>query len=458
MVSAETGSAGGRADLGHSETGPPRIPSRDEAALHGDRADDTANQRNLALLIQLRWLAITGQVTTILIAKYWLGIGLPLPQMGAILVFLVGLNVVAHVRHESGKAVTNTELFFELLLDVAALTAQLYLSGGATNPFISLYLLQVTLGAVLLEAWSTWVLVVVTSVGFAWLTNTYEPLRLPPYLSGELFTLHVLGMVVCFVLAAGLLVLFISRINRNLRARDERLAELRQQSAERDHIVRMGLLASGAAHELGTPLATLSVILGDWRRIPSLHGNPEIAEEIAEMQRQVDRCKTIVSGILMSSGEARGEGTVRTTVRSFVDELVEEWQTSRSPRRLDYEDVFDPDEAIVSDAALKQVIFNVLDNALEASPDWVGVTVSRRSDKLAITVSDAGQGFEKHMLAEFGKPYRSSKSHPGSGLGLFLVVNVIRTLGGSVKAENRREGGASVTLTLPLASLFRGRE
>ena len=122
-----------------------------------------------------------------------------------------------------------------------------------------------------------------------------------------------------------LLVLFITRIQRNLRARDA-------QSAEEDHIVRMGLLASGAAHELGTPLSTVLVILSDWQQMPMFNSDPAIAEELRDMLGQLDRCKAIVSAILTSSGATRGEGTVRTTVNEFLGELVEEWSAAAPPR------------------------------------------------------------------------------------------------------------------------------
>src|ERR1700712_5560991 len=92
-------------------------------------------------------------------------------------------------------------------------------------------------------------------------------------------------------------VILITPLNRNLRAGDAQLADLRQRSAEEEHIVRMGLLASGAAHELGTPLATMAVILGDWKRMPEFAGNQELIEEIGTMQTQLQRCKAIVSGI-----------------------------------------------------------------------------------------------------------------------------------------------------------------
>lgn len=413
---------------------------------------DTTDQKNLALLIQLRWLAVIGQVITILFVDLVLDIPLPLFEMAVVIGFLVALNVVGLVRLRSQGMVGNTELFLELLLDVAALTVQLYLSGGASNPFIYLYLLQVIIGGVLLEAWSTWTLLAATSACFVGLASYNRPLPIPAQ-NTDLADLHVQGTFICFVLAASLLVFFVTRINHNLRARDAHLASLRQQSAEENHIVRMGLLASGAAHELGTPLATLSVILGDWQRMEIFRKDEEISAELAEMRGQLDRCKTIVTGILMSSGEVRGEGTRRTSVISFFDELVEEWRASRSPPRLDYDNTFGADVFIVSDDALKQVVFNIFDNALEASPNWVGIALERRGDRLTLSVTDAGPGFGKDILDQLGKPYNSSKNRPGGGLGLFLVVNVARKLGGTVTAKNLLNGGALVELTLPMAAL-----
>jgi two-component system sensor histidine kinase RegB len=418
--------------------------------------DETTNIKNINLLIQLRWIAVVGQVLTIGFVHLWMGIDLPLMQMIAVLCGSVFINVVSQQWLRRQTDARDRELLLLLLLDVAALTAQLYLSGGATNPFVSLYLLQVTLGAMLLNARSTWVVVVVTCLCFAGLIVFHRPLALPEAMRDDLFQLHILGMLVCFVLDAALIVVFMTRIARNLRERDEGLAALRQQAAEEDHIVRMGLLASGAAHELGTPLASLSVILSDWRRMPELTANPELLEEIGEMQAGVQRCKSIVTGILMSAGDVRGEAPLVTTVDDFFGELVDEWRVARSVKALVYENRFGDDLPIVSDSALKQVVFNVLDNAIEVSPLWVRFAVEREQDILVLKVSDMGPGFAKEMLAQLGKPYNSSKGRPGGGLGLFLVVNALRKLGGSVVAENRPVGGALVTLNLPLAALTIG--
>ena len=413
---------------------------------------DAAERKNMLQLIHLRWIAVVGQVATIVIVHFGFRIPLPLAAMSLVLAGLVALNVASLMRLKRPADVVNGELFLVLALDSLALTAQLYLSGGAANPFTSLYLLQVILGAVLLEVWSTWAMVAITVACFCGLTVFYRPLALGGHHGGDLFALHIQGMLAGFVLNAALLVIFMTRISANLRARDARLADLRQRAAEEDHIVRMGLLASGAAHELGTPLATLDVILGDWRRMPKLASDPELAQEIEDMQAEVRRCKAIVTGVLLSAGEARGERPVVTTVKGFFDDIMQDWRSSRPVTHADYVVEIGEAPPIVSDSALKQVILNLLDNALEASPHWVGVKVERREDEIVLTVRDGGPGFTPEMLSNFGKPYNSSKGRLGGGLGLFLVVNVARKLGGRVTAENRA-GGAEVVLALPLSAL-----
>jgi two-component system, sensor histidine kinase RegB len=418
--------------------------------------DDTTNRKNMALLIQLRWTAVIGQIATIAIVDQWLGIALPILPMAGVIAALVALNLLSLVWVRYRAEINNRELLLALMLDVAALTGQLYLSGGATNPFTSLYLLQVTLGAVLLDARSTWSLVAFAFLSFAGLTVAYRPLGAPHHGFSDPFSLHVAGMFIGFMLDAILLVVFVTRIHRNLRERDANLAALRQHAAEQDHIVRMGLLASGAAHELGTPLASLSVIVSDWRRMPALTSDSELSDDLAEMETSLQRCKSIVTGILVSAGEARGEESSPTTVTAFLAALVEEWRTTRPSATLYFRNDFGADLPVVSEVALKQAIFNVLDNSAEVSRDWIELAAERAGEKLVLSVTDRGPGFAPEMLAQLGKPYQSSKGRPGSGLGLFLVVNVVRKLGGIVTARNNAEGGATISLELPLATLAIG--
>jgi two-component system sensor histidine kinase RegB len=432
------------------------VPSEPSAAAAN--VEYAAGHTNMLQLIELRWIAVIGQVTTIAAAIMVLGVRLPLVPMLEVLACLIAFNIASHLRWHEQVPVTNREVFLALLVDVATFTVQLYLSGGTTNPFAFLYLLQVILSAVLLEAWSTWTIVVITLVCMAALSVWAEPLALPFDHARGIGSLYVQGLLICFALNAALLVIFVARISGTLRSKAVQLAELRQRAVEEEHIVRMGLLASGAAHELGTPLATLSVILGDWKRMSEFKKNPILLEEIDEMQTQLKRCKAIVSGILLSAGEARGESAKRTTIRTFLDQLVDEWKGSRPAREFSYVNRIGEDIPVAFDSALKQMIDNVLDNALEASPDFVGLEASVNDGTLTLLVTDNGPGFAPAMLAQFGKPYQSTKGRPGGGLGLFLVVNVARTLGGAVAASNRPQGGAQVTLSLPLSAIALEKE
>jgi two-component system, sensor histidine kinase RegB len=371
--------------------------------------------------------------------------------MLSLLALLALFNAASWARTRLALPVANGELFVGLLVDVAVLTGQLHFSGGVSNPFIFIYLLQVSLGSVLLRPRYVWALVIATTAAFVLLTEWAWPLALPNFGPAALSGDYAAGLLVCFALDAMLLVIFIGRISRNLRQRDAALAKLRQRAAEEEHIVRMGLLASGAAHELGTPLATLSVILGDWARMAPFAAEPELREDIEEMQRQIARCKAIVAGILSSAGETRGEAPEETTLHAFLDALVEEWKRTRNAPQLAFTRE-GGDMAIISDVALKQMIGNVLDNALEAAPGApLRFEAEWDDETLTLRVQDRGPGFPPEVLERLGTPYQSSKG-TGRGMGLFLSVNVARTLGGSITAHNEA-GGAEVTITLPLAAL-----
>ncbi len=416
-------------------------------------ATATAGLKNLHQLIQLRWIAVVGQLLTIEATHYGLGMPLPMQEMLTIVGCMAIFNIVSLVRWRTRRSVHDVEIFIGLLIDVAALTAQLYLSGGISNPFVFLYLLQIAVGAMLLRGSYIWFIVVLTSACVVLLAQHSQPLPLAPNMHEGWTSPYVLGLLVCFVLNAILVVIFITRISHNLRQRDARLAAVRQRAVEEEHIVRMGLLASGAAHELGTPLSTMAVILGDWRRIPALATDRVLQEEIAEMEAQVQRCKTIVSGILLSAGETRGEDSSQTTVCQFLDTLVRDWRGTRSVDQFVFDNHIADDRPMVADATLEQMVFNVLDNARDASPHWVGLQATSDAEVLHIVVSDQGLGFSPAVLKQIGTPYKSTKGRPGGGLGLFLSMNVARTLGGTVAARNLAQGGAEVTITLPLAAI-----
>lgn len=420
-----------------------------------------AGRSNLMQLVQLRWLAVGGQLLTVLAVHFGLALRLPILAMLSLLAALSLFNLASWLRASTARHVGQPELFLGLVMDLLVLTGLLALSGGVNNPFVFVFLPQLAVGALLLRAGYAWALVLLACLAIMLLAQWHLPLAWPDAPQPQRLSLHYLGgLLLCFALCASLLVLAIGRFARNLRLRDARLAALRQRAAEEDHIVRMGLLASGAAHELGTPLATLSIILGDWAHMAPFAAEPELRDDIEQMQAQVQRCKAIIGGILLSAGDSRGDAPTATTLQAFIDELAQDWRERR--QQPDFMPELGPLPAtpIIADTGLRQMVTNVLDNALEAMqaagcapPATPRLLADCVDDRLALRVLDRGPGFSPEMLASFGRPYHSSKGRPGGGLGLFLSVNVARKLGGNVSARNRETGGAEVSIDLPLAAL-----
>lgn len=418
------------------------------------RPHEEAGRGALQQLVQLRWVAFAGQLATVLAVHFGLGVQLPLPAMLALLAGLLLFNVASHLRSRRARHVSPWELLAGLLVDLLMLTALLALSGGINNPFVFLYLPQVAVAALLLERMLVWALVMAAGAAIVALSAWYVPLKWRDVPYATLSQDYVVGLLVCFLIGAALVVVVIQRFGRMLSRRDQRLAALRQRAAEEDHIVRMGLLASGAAHELSTPLATLSVILGDWAHMAPIAAEPELRQDLEEMQAQVRRCKGIITGILMSAGDARADITGTTTLTDFLTDVANDWSRRRGVAPLAPQLVHLPTWSMAADTGLRQAITNVLDNALEAAPGRLPrLRAQAGDDWLQLAVEDEGPGFAPEILENFGRPYHSNKGKPGGGLGMFLTVNVVRKLGGQVRASNRPAGGAEVLIELPLSAL-----
>jgi two-component system sensor histidine kinase RegB len=425
--------------------------------------EDAANRKNLRILLALRGMAFCVQVGLIAVAVYGLGIVLPLPAMLAAASLLIVFNLWSVWRLRQAGPVRDLDLFAGLLVDVLVLSVQLDLSGATSNPFVSFFMLPVILGAVMLSPLRAWLIYGLTLICYAALAIAAARQNMPMMMDMsdaamrkdtplvDMSALHMNGMMFGYAICAGALVFLIARIRSNLRLRDQEVADLRARTAEQDHLSRLGLLTAGAAHELGTPLTTASVILKDWQDL----GAPEGAEreaDIAALQSQIGRCKIIISDILAASGQTRGEGAQEKPLNAFVGDVAEAWRRRHPGAPLD-EDIRLDETPIVVDKALEQALFNLLDNAFEASPSCLRLAGYREADALCLIVADDGPGFALDILASVGQPYITTKTGDAPrGLGLFLAANTARALSGRLDARNRARG-AEVALTLPMNSL-----
>ena len=220
-----------------------------------------------------------------------------------------------------------------------------------------------------------------------------------------------------------------------------------------ERLVALGTLAAGAAHELGTPLATMAVLAKDLES--ECAATPDLAEPFQVLRSQIARCKEILSQLAISAGQMRAEGGRDQSLDQYLQRIVEHWQKGRPAVviRRSWEGT-QPPPRIVADQTLTQAITNILNNAADASEQAVEVSGRWDERELRLEICDRGDGVSAAAASHAGEPFFTTKPPgQGLGLGLFLAQSTIRRLGGSVELFNRQEGGACTRIVLPLLGL-----
>lgn len=406
---------------------------------------------NLKRLFVLRSIAIAGQITVVVIAVKFLSIPLPLIPIMSIIAALALFNLLAWSALQRGWSQLQPGFFAHLLIDVLALSGLLYFSGGASNPFVLLFLLPLTISATVLPGRYTWTLAVITVICYTFLIRNHVGLA-HSHSQSDTFGLHVLGMWLGFVLSAGLIAYFVVGMGRTLRQQAEDLAQVREQALRDEQMVARGILAATTAHELSTPLATMALIteeLSDECR----NADPQLHAKLATLETQVERCKTALATLSASAGGVRLSGGGPVTADAFLHQLHREWQQSRPGAvvRTHWQNE-NFKVSILVDHMLSQALMNILDNAAQASPDQVEWHAHWDHEELVMEILDRGPGLTTEARKRMGKEPFTTKPE-GLGLGLFLAHSIIGRLGGSVTLFNREGGGLCTRIQLPCMQL-----
>lgn len=410
------------------------------------------NIDNLRRLVALRYIVIAGQALALFGASRVSDWAIQVVPVALTLVVFALVNLLTHIRLRHTPTVTNPELFGQLLVDVAALTAVLYFTGGSANPFVSLYLLPLIVAATLLPPAFTWSMAALTAACYTALMFFNMPLT--PHHAGadNIFGMHILGMWFTFVLSAGLIAHFAVRMARSLRERDRLLAAAREESLRNERIVALGTLAAGAAHELGTPLNTMALVAEELASCCA--EDPAAAGGISELSLQIANCKRIITELLASAGRARSEtGSVRP-VTAFFEDITAKWRLLRPSADLQLRWAGDLSQArILAEPTLSQAIVNLLNNAADVSARECAVELLVRRDlnTVVIEICDRGPGLTPDAMRSAGQLFFTTKSPAhGLGLGLFLANATIDRFGGTMRLCNRDGGGACTRVVLPL--------
>lgn len=405
--------------------------------------------KNLQRLFLLRNIVIAAQCLTFALAYWVLEMQLQWTEMVTVAALLAVLNLATWLRLRRNWPVSSIEFFAQLLIDVFALSALLYFSGGSTNPFISLYLLPLTIAAAALPWAYTWLMAAITISCYTLLLFYYVPLPHDHEEHISEFNLHVSGMWLAFVLSTVLIAWFVVKMGISIRERDKDLALAREQALRNEQIIALGTLAAGAAHELGTPLATMAIVTGELQN--DYTENSEFQNSIRILRDQITHCKHTLTQLLADAGQARAEDGSGQAADYFLSQVLDKWQLMRPSVKFTYQGKgVQPAPQILNTQLLSQSILNLLNNAADASLKHIEIEANWNERELQLEILDYGEGLTGEAAQRAGEAFFTSKAPgQGFGIGLFLANANIERFGGSVRLTNR-EGGACTKVILPL--------
>ncbi len=407
-------------------------------------------------LVLLRSISIAGQSLALILVYRLLDIQLAWIPMLTTIGVLTAINVLSWLRLRSGYPVSNFEIFTQLCIDVASLSVLLYFSGGSTNPFISLYMLPLIIAAATLTRSYTWAMAALTTACYSLLMKYYVALPMTgaehahmqhAMQAGDIFSIHVLGMWLGFVISAIVVAYFVVKMAQTVRDRDESLARIREETLRNERIVELGMQAASAAHEMGSPLSTMLVVIGELKHETDIL--PEWKNSLNLLEGQVRGCKGILDKLLVNARE--NETVTMQSIDKFLADTLDEWQLLRPTARYLFHKTGDqPSPQLRIDPSLRAALTNLLNNAADASPENIDIHASWDNEHFTLQIHDHGTGLTAAEAARAGTAFFTTKEG-GRGLGLFLANATLERLGGRVRLFNRFSGGATTEVTLPLA-------
>jgi two-component system sensor histidine kinase RegB len=408
---------------------------------------------NLRTLILIRWIAIAGQASTILIVHYGLGFGLPLvPALGVVASSAL-LNLVLIVLRQWAARLGARDAALYLGYDVLQLALLLYLTGGLQNPFSILILAPVTVAATILSRRAVIALSLLAVAAISVLALRHmplpwrdEPLVFPPEL--------VLGIWIALVLATVFIGAYTWSIAQGARRLRDAMAATQLALAREQRVSAVGALAAAAAHELGSPLATIAVVAKELVR--ELPGGSPHAEDAALLLSQSERCRRILAELAQQPEEDGGSPYTRLPISALVE-------TAAAPHRhqgirliLATAGAAAEDEPLVRRSPeIMHGLNNLIQNAVQFAAREVSITTFWDAKSVMVEVDDDGPGFPLHLLGRLGEPYLSTRAGVTDhmGLGIFIAQSLLERSGARLAFDNLAEGGAHIAISWNRANL-----
>lgn len=417
-----------------------------------------ASRLRLDTLVRLRWLAVAGQTIALLVVYWLLEFPMPLGPCFAAVAASAWLNVILRLRYPASKRLSDGQALLYLGYDVLQLAVLLYLTGGLQNPFAFLFLVPVMVAAASLRPQMTVALGALVLTCAAVLTVTHWPL---PWHGAGTFQaplLYVIGIWVALASSMVFMSLYAFRVAAEARQLSDALLATELVLAREQHLSSLDGLAAAAAHELGTPLATIALVTKELER--DLGAEHRHADDITLLREQVQRCRTILAK-LTSLGQQGDEHFERMPLSHLIEEVVEPHRDFGIAIEVDLSG--EGDEPVGRRSpGLIYGIGNLVENAVDFARTKVRVTARWSPAVVTIEIMDDGPGFPPDIMDRLGEPYVTTRGRDtrrgvegeynvGLGLGFFIAKTLMERSGASLRLENRDlpAHGALVRLSWP---------
>lgn len=406
-------------------------------------------------LVVIRWVALAGQVAALVIVAFGLGSPVPMaPSLGVVAVSAL-LNLRLQMRRDGRERLRESEAAFYLAFDIMQLAVLLYLTGGLENPFALMMLAPVTVSATILGRKSTVNLCLLALVCATLLTVTHFPL---PWVEDE-FTLpelYVTGIWCALVIALIFNAAYAWWVAEEARQLSTALAATQQALAREQRMAAMGGIAAAAAHELGSPLATIAVVARELAR--ELPDRSDLKEDVQLLLSESQRCRDILASLSRDPTPDTGQPFSAIPVDMMIEQAAAPHQREEVAVIVEVQDGTGDHGAhdgqiptVVPSPELLHGIGAFIQNAVQFARATVEIAVLVGPKGLTVTIEDDGPGFPVTLLTRLGEPYVSGRHHRDGhmGLGVFIATTLLSRTGAKVEFANRREGGARVVIRWP---------
>jgi two-component system sensor histidine kinase RegB len=410
----------------------------------------------LRWVLRLRWWAVLGQLATIAGTSLIFHLALPMTALTSIVGATALSNAALVGWMRAPRSIPPRLVAAVLALDTLSLGGLLRFTGGPSNPFSVLFLVQVTIAALVLGMRYAAAIVLLSVAVYALLFFDNVPLAGTEHMhhaGSSAFNLHLQGMFFALTLAAVLIAYFVTRVSGALHERDAQLVRAQALAATNERLASLSTLAAGAAHELGTPLATIAVASTELQRAArKMVGAEALHDDARLIREQVYRCRDIVQRLGARSGGALGETPELVEIGQVIGELRRKMDDAQN-RQLDVE-VEAAEPIHVPWRGLAQALGSLVKNAFDASDApaaRVLLAVEASPHHARFSVIDHGHGIAPEELRHVGEPFYTTKVPGGGmGLGVFLARAFADRLGGSVALTSEPGLGTRAVIELPV--------